>query len=302
MFEGIKGAFKKFVDTVSTKLITDEELESYTWELQIELASNNIALTVAEEITKRIKEQLVGTKIQRFSNIEKLVYETAKTVLWNIFNEAGNYNLIEAIKKETSKKPFTILFVGVNGSGKTTTIAKIANLLKKHGYKSVVACADTFRAGAIEQMERHALAVGASVIKHKYGASPAAVAYDAVEYARAHFIPVVLIDTAGRMQTDKDLLEEMKKIYRVINPNATIFVGDALAGNDALDQALKFNSYVPLTGSILTKIDADEKGGTAVSIVYATKKPLLYLGVGQKYDDLIDFKPEWLIERLFPKI
>jgi len=302
VFEGIKGAFKKFVDTVSTKLITDEELESYTWELQIELASNNIALTVAEEITKRIKEQLVGTKIQRFSNIEKLVYETAKTVLWNIFNEAGNYNLIEAIKKETSKKPFTILFVGVNGSGKTTTIAKIANLLKKHGYKSVVACADTFRAGAIEQMERHALAVGASVIKHKYGASPAAVAYDAVEYARAHFIPVVLIDTAGRMQTDKDLLEEMKKIYRVINPNATIFVGDALAGNDALDQALKFNSYVPLTGSILTKIDADEKGGTAVSIVYATKKPLLYLGVGQKYDDLIDFKPEWLIERLFPKI
>lgn len=301
MFEGIKGAFKKFVDTVSTKLITDEELESYVWELQIELASNNIALTVAEEITKRIKEQLVGTKIQRFSNVEKLIYETAKNVLWNIFNEAGNYNLIEEIKREP-RKPFTILFVGVNGSGKTTTIAKIANLLKKHGYKSVVACADTFRAGAIEQMERHALAVGASVIKHKYGASPAAVAYDAVEYAKAHFIPVVLIDTAGRMQTDKDLLEEMKKIHRVVNPNATIFVGDALAGNDALDQALKFNNYVPLTGSILTKIDADEKGGTAVSIVYAIKKPLLYLGIGQKYDDLIDFKPEWLIERLFPKI
>ncbi|MGB9729738.1 MAG: signal recognition particle-docking protein FtsY [Thermoprotei archaeon] len=300
MFEGIKKTFKKFVDAVSTKTITEEELESYLWELQIELASNNVALAVAEEITENIKKQLIGTKIQRFSNIENSIYNTAKIAILNIFNQAGSYNLIESIKKEYSHEtPFTILFVGVNGSGKTTTIAKIAHLLKKHGYKSVIACADTFRAGAIEQMERHALAVGAMVIKHKYGSSPAAVAYDAVEYAKAHFIPVVLIDTAGRMQTDKDLLEEMKKIHRVIKPNATIFVGDALAGNDALDQALKFNSYTPLTGSILTKIDADEKGGTTVSIVYATKKPLLYLGIGQKYDDLIDFKPEWLIERFF---
>lgn len=301
MFDGIKRTFKKFVDTVSTKTITEEELENYLWELQIELASNNVALAVAEEITESIKKQLIGTKIQRFSSVENLIYETAKNAILNIFNQAGNYSLIEAIKNEASnERPFTVLFVGVNGSGKTTTIAKIAYLLKKHGYRSVIACADTFRAGAIEQMERHALAVGSIPIKHKYGSSPAAVAYDAVEYAKAHFIPIVLIDTAGRMQTDKDLLEEMKKIHRVVKPNATIFVGDALAGNDALDQALKFNNYVPLTGSILTKIDADEKGGTAISIVYATKRPLLYLGIGQKYDDLIDFKPNWLIERFFP--
>ena len=206
---------------------------------------------------------------------------------------------MELVQSQREKGvPLKVVFVGVNGSGKTTTIAKIAYMLKQKNILSVLACSDTFRAGAQEQLAVHAKRLGLKMIKHQYGADPAAVAYDAVNYAVAHSVPVVLIDTAGRMQTDKSLMDELRKIIRVIEADLVIFVGDALAGNDALVQAEKFNEAVGISASVITKVDADVKGGTALSILYATKKPIIYLGVGQSYEDLIPFTPDWLLSLL----
>ncbi len=200
---------------------------------------------------------------------------------------------------EKNPKPAVVMFVGVNGTGKTTVIAKIAHALLKNKRTCVFAASDTFRAGAIEQLEKHGQNLGVKVIKHKAGSDPAAVSYDAVEHAKARHRDVVLIDTAGRMQTNVNLMDEMKKIKKVSKPDMVIFVGDSLAGNDAVDQAKKFNKAVGIDASILTKIDADTKGGAALSIAFVTKKPILFLGTGQEYDDLTSFKPDWMVERLF---
>jgi fused signal recognition particle receptor len=200
-----------------------------------------------------------------------------------------------------NKKPIVIMFVGVNGSGKTLSIAKIATLLKKIGKSSVMAAGDTFRAGAIEQLGIHADKVGVKIIKHGPGSDPAAVAYDAIEHAKAKHKDVVLLDTAGRMQTNVNLMDEMAKIKRVAKPDLILFVGDALAGNDAVEQAKRFNEIVGIDGVILTKVDTDAKGGSALSVAYTIGKPLLFIGVGQGYDDQIPFDPQWMIDNIFGK-
>jgi fused signal recognition particle receptor len=188
--------------------------------------------------------------------------------------------------------------MGINGTGKTTTIAKTAYFLLKKGYTVVLACSDTFRAGAIEQLEEHAKKVGVKVIKHKYGSDPAAAAFDAVNYARSKGINVVLIDTAGRMQTNRNLLDEMKKIARVAQPDLKILVVDALTANDAVEQSKVFNEAVGVDAVILTKLDADARGGAALSIAYTIKKPILFLGVGQKYEDLTIFNASFILDKL----
>jgi fused signal recognition particle receptor len=198
-----------------------------------------------------------------------------------------------------AEKPAVIMFVGVNGTGKTTAIARIAYRLKNNGYSCILAAGDTFRAGAIEQLEKHAQRLDLKLIKHKAGADPAAVAFDAVEHAKARRKDVVLLDTAGRMQTNINLMDEMKKIKRVADPSMVIYVGDSLAGNDAIIQAQKFDEAVGIDGVILTKIDADAKGGAALSIAYTIGKPILFVGTGQEYPDLIPFDPEWMTARLF---
>jgi len=200
---------------------------------------------------------------------------------------------------ENANKPVTIAFVGVNGTGKTTTISKITNYLQNRGFSVVMAAADTFRAGAIDQLERHADNLGTKLIKHQEGGDPAAVVFDAVEYAKARKKDVVLADTAGRMHTNINLMDQMKKICRVAPPDLVIFVDEAIAGNDAVERANIFNRTVPINGTILTKADADSKGGAAISIAHTTGKPILFLGVGQEYDDIIKFDPEWLVDRLF---
>src|SRR3990172_6230336 len=197
-----------------------------------------------------------------------------------------------------SPKPFVVMFVGVNGTGKTTAIAKVTHLLQKNGFGVVIAAADTFRAGAIEQVEVHADRLGAKLIKHKAGADPAAVAFDAVEHARARHRDVVLIDTAGRMQTNLNLMDQMKKIQRVAEPHLVVFVGDALAGNDALEQAKQFHETVGLDGIVLTKIDADAKGGAALSMARTIGKPVVFLNTGQAYEDIRRFDPKWMVDRL----
>ncbi|MBU4222035.1 MAG: signal recognition particle-docking protein FtsY, partial [Euryarchaeota archaeon] len=196
-------------------------------------------------------------------------------------------------------KPVTIVFVGVNGTGKTTTIAKMAQRFKEQGYSVVIAAGDTFRAGAIEQIEIHAEALGIKLIKHQEGADPAAIIYDAIQFAKAKHKDVVLADTAGRLHTNINLMDQLRKVCRVNNPNLIIFVDEAVAGNDAVERARLFNSAVPFNGTILTKQDADAKGGAAISIAYTTGKPILFLGVGQSYKDLVKFDPNWLLDRLF---
>ncbi len=191
-----------------------------------------------------------------------------------------------------------IVFVGVNGTGKTTSIAKVARYLKDRGYSVVLAAGDTFRAGAVEQIEVHANKLEVKLVKHRDGKDPAAVIFDAVEYAKAHHRDVVLADTAGRLHTNVNLMDQMKKIVRVVKPDLLIFVDEAIAGNDAVERARLFNEAVPISGTILTKTDADAKGGAAISISSITGKPILFLGVGQDYPDLVKFEPDWLLDRL----
>ena len=189
--------------------------------------------------------------------------------------------------------------MGDNGTGKTTSIAKLTHRLLKSGHSVILAAGDTFRAGAIDQLEIHAIRLGVKMIKHKSGADPAAVIYDAVQYAKAHKIDFVLSDTAGRMHTNLNLMAQMEKICRTSTPDLIIFVDEAVAGNDAVERAAQFNEAVPIDGSILTKIDADAKGGAGISIAYFTKKPILFFGIGQSYEDLKKFDPEWFIDQLF---
>ncbi len=300
MFDKLRNVLKDFVKAVSTKKLNRRELQNIADEFLLELVSADVAFPVAEYLLESVTDSLLNERVERFSDPENIVKEKLKEKIINIFREAGEIDFINLIKRKIlEKKPFVVLFLGPNGHGKTTTIAKIANLLKKEGLSVVIACSDTFRAGAIEQLEYHCERLGVKLIKHTYGADPAAVAYDAVEYAKKRDLDVVLIDTAGRLQTDKNLMDEMRKIVRVVNPDFKVFVGDALTGNDAFNQAAKFNEEIGIDGSVLTKVDTDVKGGTAISIVYATKKPIVFLGVGQDYNDIIPFDIEWIINRIF---
>lgn len=300
MFNKLKSAFKQVVEAISTKTISEKDLEKILFDWKLQLLECDLAYQVAEYIEGKVFENLKNVKVPRSEDVGEKVKETIKSAITEIINEAGEINLEDEIykSKQNGKIPVKIVFVGVNGSGKTTTIAKIAYLLKEKGVMPILACSDTFRAGAEEQLYTHAARLGVKMIKHKYGADPAAVAYDAVNYAYSHRIPVVLIDTAGRMHTDIDLMTELNKIVKVISADHVIFIGDALTGNDALTQAEKFNECIGITGSIITKVDADIKGGVALSILFATKKPIIYLGIGQKYTDLIRFDRDWLIQKL----
>jgi fused signal recognition particle receptor len=299
MFEKLRETLSGFISKLSSVELKPENLRDIIWELKIALLENDVALVVAERICEEVERKLYGLKVSRLEDKRKIVREALKSVLLSLLETPDKIDLIELVeKKRRMKEPCVIVFVGINGTGKTTTIAKIANLLLKRGYSVVLACSDTFRAGAIEQLEQHAKKLGVYMIKHKYGSDAAAVAYDAVQYAKARGINAVLIDTAGRMQTNKNLMAEMEKIVRVAKPDLTIFVGDALAGNDAVLQAEEFSKYINISGSILTKMDADARGGAAISISYVTKRPILFVGVGQKYDDIEAFKPEIFVSRI----
>lgn len=278
-----------------TRGISEEKLDELLWDLEVGLLESDVAYSVIESIKKDIKEELHHASFER-SKIGEMVEQVLKNAIAHVL-KANEIDFNEVIK--TSKKPVVIMFVGVNGSGKTLSIAKIATLLKKQGKSSVMAAGDTFRAGAIEQLSIHAEKVGVKIIKHGPGADPAAVAYDAIEHAKAKHKDVVLLDTAGRMQTNINLMDEMAKIKRVAKPDLIIFVGDALAGNDAVEQAKRFNEIVGIDGVILTKVDTDAKGGSALSVAYTIGKPLLFIGVGQGYEDQIPFDPQWMIDNIF---
>jgi fused signal recognition particle receptor len=283
---------------VRHKTISDKDIDDILFELEMALLEGDVAMEVAEQIITSVRNDLVGRKIKRRNDVSDFTREALKKAIENILDiESKDINVLLEEAKKTGE-PLKIMFVGINGTGKTTTIAKISTYYIEKGYTPVIAASDTFRAGAIEQISHHADKLGVKIIKHKKGADPAAVAFDAVEHAKAKGKELVLVDTAGRMQTNVNLMDEMKKIKRVIKPDLIIYVGDALTGNDSVEQAQKFNDAVGIDGIILTKADADAKGGAALSIGYVIQKPILFLGTGQSYSDIMEFKPEWMVEQI----
>lgn len=283
---------------VTKKTISEKDIDDILFELEMSLLESDVAMEVAEKIINSVKEDLVGRKIRRRSDVAEFTRDALKKAISEILGVETKDLKEMADKAQKSGEPLKIMFVGINGTGKTTTIAKVATYFINEGYTPVIAAADTFRAGAIEQITHHADNIGVKIIKHKKGADPAAVAYDAVEHAKAKGKEIVLIDTAGRMQTNVNLMDEMKKIKRVVKPDLIIYVGDSLTGNDAVEQASKFDEAVGVDGIVLTKADADAKGGAALSIGYVINKPILFLGVGQSYEDIMEFKPEWMVDQL----
>ncbi|MBZ9570115.1 signal recognition particle-docking protein FtsY [Methanobrevibacter sp. TMH8] len=284
---------------IREKTISEKDVDEILWELELSLLESDVAIDVANFVVESVKKDLIGQKIKRSSDVEEYTYEALKKAVSKIIDIDGKSmtEMIEEKKKEG--KPLIVMFVGINGTGKTTTIGKLANYYMKKGYTPVVAASDTFRAGAIEQITYHTDKLGVKIVKHEKGSDPAAVAFDAVEHAKAQGKELVLIDTAGRMQTNTNLMDEMKKIRRVSKPDLVIFVGDALTGNDAVEQASKFNDAIDVDGVILTKADADSKGGASLSIGYVIGKPIMFLGVGQGYDDIKEYDPDWMLEQIF---
>ncbi len=277
-------------------ILEEDDLEEPLWELEMALLENDIALSVSESIAGSVRDQLVGTRRRIGSNTGNIVEDALKKAIYDVMS-ANVFDLDEHVRN--AQKPVHIVFVGINGTGKTTSIAKLAKRFKDQGMSVVVAAGDTFRAGAIDQLAIHAGKVGVKIIKHHEQGDPAAVIYDAIQHAKASKADVVLSDTAGRMHTNINLMEQLKKVCRVAPPDLIIFVDEAVAGNDAVERAAQFNDAVPIHGSILTKTDADAKGGAAISIAYITGKPILFLGIGQGYDDLRKFDPQWFVDQIF---
>ncbi|MDW0329714.1 MAG: signal recognition particle-docking protein FtsY [Nitrososphaeraceae archaeon] len=302
MFEKLKKIFSETAKSLGQKSISKKEIDSIFDELQISLMENDVAQEIVDELTSKIKNEIQNLKLERSEDSEQVITTKLYSFLSDLFLSTNNKtDIIQSIleKKRSKAGPYSIIFLGINGTGKTTTVAKFCKLLRDHGVSVVLAAADTHRAGAIEQITHHGNNLHVKVITQRYGADPSAVARDALEHARKNYIDAVLIDTAGRMQTSKNLMEEVSKIIRVIKPDMKIFIGDSLAGNDTVNQAREFFEYTNYDGSILTKSDADSKGGAAISIAYLTRKPILYLGVGQGYDDLTEFDYDAFLDSIF---
>ena len=299
MFEKLKSGFKGLVTKVTTAELKAENLSPILSDFKMTLAENDVAFPVADRICDELEKRLVGLQIKRLEDRKKIVEENLRQVLLEVMLTNNKIDLLKkAEEKRKKNEPFVLLFVGINGTGKTTTIAKVAQFLRDKGYSVVLACSDTYRAGSIEQLEEHARRLGMRMIKHKYGADPAAVAYDAISHAKAHGINAVLIDTAGRMQTNQNLMNELAKVKRVVSPDLTVLTLDSLIGNDAVMQAEEFHKCIGIDATILTKVDADVKGGSALSVTYVTQKPILFIGVGQTYKDLELFNPEKFVNMI----
>ena len=274
------------------------KLDQLLEDLEEELLTSDMAQRAVEEVIQTLKATLIGSRISTTKKIEVVVEEALRNTLLRLL-ESGYWDFdktVDSFLEEDS--PVVIMVVGVNGTGKTTTTAKMANRLSQSGHSVVLAAADTFRAGAIDQLATHAERLDVRCIRSQRGGDAAAVARDAVDSAKARGEDVVIIDTAGRMQNKTNLMEELRKVHRVTQPHLVIFVADALAGNDAVSQAIEFQRMLSFDGAALCKLDTDAKGGAALSIAHATGRPIVLAGVGQGYDDLIDFDPSWLIDSI----
>ncbi len=294
MLKRLKSRFMEVLKTETEKItkkeVNEKDLLDILWEIELVLLENNVSEEACEYLTNQVKKKLVGKKVSRLNLKDEVLIEFKSAIKDLLYFSKCNFDFLDKIRN-SKKNPFLVIFLGFNGTGKTTTMSKIANLLMKSNLSVVFAAADTFRHASIEQLEEHGKNLGVRVIKHKYGSDPAAVIFDAVNYARSKSIDVVLADTAGRTHIDKNLMEELKKIVRVNKPDMKILVIDSTSGNDVVEQARKFNE-INIDGVILTKWDVDKKGGTAISVAYAIKKPILFLGTGQNYEDIEPFDIE----------
>ena len=299
MFDKLKAQFSNFYDRITKTELQGKDLDKVLDQFKLSLVENDVAVSVADYVADEMKVKLKDVQFTRFSDTRKGVKTILSEVLLSVLDRSGRLDLFEYIdKKRKAGEPTVIVFVGINGTGKTTSIAKLAHILQKRGITCVLAASDTYRSGAIEQLAIHAQRIGVRMIQHQYQGDPAAVAYDAVNYARAHGVNAVLIDTAGRMGTNTNLLEEMRKIVRVTKPDLTILVVDALTGNDAVEQGRVFSKAVKIDGIILAKLDADIKGGNAISLSYIMGRPVTLVGTGQGYDDLEQFQPQNIVKNL----
>jgi fused signal recognition particle receptor len=279
-----------FFSKIFKSELTQEKFDELFQELELTLLQNNVAYGVVEKIKQELSSRVVG---KNKPEIEKELKEIVQEIL------IDPPNFIQEIKDSLkNKKPFVICLLGINGAGKTTTIAKLTHLLQKNKLSVCFAAADTYRAASIEQLETHANNLNVPIIKKDYGSDPASVGFEAISYAKKHNIDIVIIDTAGRLQNKDSLMKELEKIIKVTNPDMKIFTGESTTGNDATEQAKIFNELVDITGTILSKADIDEKGGTMISVGYITKKPILFLGTGQSYEDLEIFNKEKIIKGL----
>ena len=299
MFDKLRQQFSNLYDRISKTELRGKDLDQVLDEFQLSLIENDVAVSAAEFVTTELRQKLGDVQFARFKDPRTRVKVILQEVLLTVLQRAGHLDIFELVdKKRSMGEPAIIVFIGINGTGKTTSIAKLAHILQKRGRSVILAAGDTYRSGAMEQLEEHARRVGVRMIKHQYGGDPAAVAFDAVSYAKAHGVNAVLIATAGRMGTNKNLLEEMRKIVRVTSPDLTILVVDALTGNDAVEQGKVFSEAVKIDGIILAKLDADIKGGSAISLSYIMGKPVAMVGTGQRYDDLEQFQPEAIVKNL----
>ena len=281
------------------KTLNAEEFEKFFATLEISLLEANLAYEVTQLLKKKLSDEMVGTKIPRGKG-EEILFKTIEDTFRGILYEKHPDEILKFINENKAKgEPTKFLFLGVNGVGKTTTLAKMCHWLKDKGYSVVISASDTFRAASIEQLEKHASKLGVDVIKHKYGGDPAAVAFDAIEHAKSKKIDIVLIDSAGRQHTSANLMDELKKLKRVAKPDFSIFVADAMTGNDAVEQAREFGEQIGFDFSILGKADVDQKGGAILSVSYVSSKPIAFLGTGQEYKDLEPFDKEKLLKRIF---
>jgi len=272
--------------------LSEKELSEFLKEFELSLLEADVSLISAENICKDMHEKLVNASFSKDNTLEDIkshIRDSLKSQL-DIDCDINNYMI--------NKKPFVIMFIGPNGAGKTTTISKFANLYKSQNHSVILASADTFRAGSIDQLEKHASAIGVKIIKQDYGSDPAAVAFDAVTSAKANNIDFVLIDTAGRQENNTNLMQELKKIKRVVHPDMIIYIGEAQAGQAIVEQVSGFEKEIGVDGVILTKLDTDPKGGVAISILSELKKPIFYIGTGQGYTDLEKFSPDFIIDRV----
>lgn len=292
------GLFQK-IGSVFTGTITLNEntVNTFLDEFEFSLLEADVEISTTQALIEEMRKRLSNKVISSREDPAQAILHEIKGALQEII-DVQPFDLDRTLNE---KKPGIVLILGPNGAGKTTTIAKLTHRFQKMGKKIVLASADTFRAGSIEQLQTHADKLGVRLVKHQYGADPAAVAYDAVSAARAENADIVLIDTAGRQDTNKNLLEELKKIQRVIQPHAKIYVGESYTGQAILTQAETFNEAIGIDGFILTKLDTDTKGGGVISILHNVKKPILFFGVGQTYEDLIPFDLEDFLERLIPE-
>jgi len=301
LFDQLRKNVSKLIKKITITEISPKSVAKITRELKDVLIRNEVAVATADAICENLTSVLLKTEHTRLSNPKPLILSALREVLLDILSPKKKVDLLEKVEEaKKEKKPLTIAFFGVNGVGKTLSIAKLGKMLQDKGYSCVFAAGDTFRAGSIQQLQQHGEKLGIRVIAQTYGSDAAAVAFDAVNYAIAKKIDVVLIDTAGRIETSSNLMAELQKICKVVEPDLKVFVGDALTGNALVSQVTLFNEKIGIDASILNKVDADVKGGAAVSVTHISNSPIIFLGNGQKYKDIELFSSELIVNNIVP--